>query len=54
MGGALISDSILRGGGARHFFLLILYNFKNIGGGLISDSILGGGGQRTLFLTNSL
>ena len=26
-----ISDSIL--GGTEHFFLLILYNFKNIGGG---------------------
>ena len=29
--GGTISDSIL--GGTRHFFLLILYNFKNIGGG---------------------
>ena len=39
------------GGGKGHFFLLILYNFKNIGGGaLISDSILGvgwGGTQDT-------
>ena len=31
-GGGTISDSIL-GGGTRHFFLLNLYNFKNIGGG---------------------
>ena len=31
MGGGTISDSIL--GGTRHFFLLNLYNFKNIGGG---------------------
>ena len=31
-GGGTISDSIL-GGGTKHFFLLILYNFKNIGGG---------------------
>ena len=30
-GGGTISDSIL--GGTRHFFLLNLYNFKNIGGG---------------------
>ena len=30
-GGGIISDSIL--GGTRHFFLLTLYNFKNIGGG---------------------
>ena len=29
-GGGTISDSIL--GGTRHFFLLTLYNFKNIGG----------------------
>ena len=29
--GGTISDSIL--GGTKHFFLLILYNFKNIGGG---------------------
>ena len=28
--GGTISDSIL--GGTRHFFLLILYNFKNMGG----------------------
>ena len=31
--GGTISDSILGGGGTRHFFLLILYNFKNIRGG---------------------
>ena len=32
--GGTISDSILGGGrSAKHFFLLILYNFKNIGGG---------------------
>ena len=31
LGGGTISDSIL--GGTRHFFLLNLYNFKNIGGG---------------------
>ena len=31
-GGGTISDSIL-GKGTKHFFLLILYNFKNIGGG---------------------
>ena len=40
-GGAVegtISDSILGGGGSKHFFLLIFYNFKNIG--------LGGGGAR--------
>ena len=30
LGGGTISDSIL--GGTRHFFLLNLYNFKNIGG----------------------
>ena len=37
--GATISVSILGGGeGIKHFFLLILYNFKNIGGG--------GGGTR--------
>ena len=30
-GGGTDSDSIL-GGGTRHFFLLTLYNFKNIGG----------------------
>ena len=29
--GEHISDSIL-GGGTRYFFLLILYNFRNIGG----------------------
>ena len=29
--GSTVSDSIL--GGARHFFLLTLYNFKTIGGG---------------------
>ena len=29
--GGTISDSIL-GGGTKHFYLLILYNFKNIGG----------------------
>ena len=34
-GGGTISDSIL--GGTRHFFLLNLYNFKNIGGGGVSD-----------------
>ena len=33
LGGGTISDSIL--GGTRHFFLLNLYNFKNIGG--VSD-----------------
>ena len=34
-GRGTISDSILGGGGesTKHFFLLILYNFKNIGGG---------------------
>ena len=32
-GGGTISDSILGGWGIRHFFLLNLYNFKNIGGG---------------------
>ena len=31
-GGGTISDSILRGGGTINFFLLNLYNFKNIGG----------------------
>ena len=30
VGGGTISDSIL--GSTRHFFLLNLYNFKNIGG----------------------
>ena len=30
-GGGTISDSIL--GGTKHFFLVILYNFKNIGEG---------------------
>ena len=29
-GGSTVSDSLL--GGTRHFFLLALYNFKNIGG----------------------
>ena len=29
LGGDTIGDSIL-GGGTKHFFLLILYNFKNI------------------------
>ena len=32
-GGGTISNSILGEGGKKHFFLLILYNFKNIGGG---------------------
>ena len=32
-GGGTISDSILGGGGTRYFFLLNLFNFKNIGGG---------------------
>ena len=31
--GGTISDSIFGEGGKRHFFLLNLYNFKNIGGG---------------------
>ena len=31
-GGGTISDLIF-GGGTKHFFLLILYNFKHIGGG---------------------
>ena len=31
LGGGTINDSIL-GGGTKHFFLLILYNFQNIGG----------------------
>ena len=30
-GGGTVSDSIL-GGGTKHLFLLILYNFRNIGG----------------------
>ena len=30
--GGTISASILGGGGTKHFFLLTLYNFKNIGG----------------------
>ena len=32
-GEGIVRDSILGGGGTKHFFLLILYNFKNIGGG---------------------
>ena len=36
--GGTISGSILGGGGTRHFYLLTLYNFKNIVGG--------GGGAR--------
>ena len=32
-GRGIISDSILGAGDTKHFFLLILYNFKNIGGG---------------------
>ena len=33
VGGNSVSDSILGGEGTSHFFLLTLYNFKNIGGG---------------------
>ena len=37
--GSTNTDSIL-GGGTKHFFLLILYNFKNIGGGMPPNSMV--------------
>ena len=48
-GGGTISDSIL--GGTKHFFLLILYNFKNIGGAHASPALPPTHTQRSLWAT---